>query len=314
MDAIFANLFPNGPAGPNPGRTPDGGPEKRGPRSAKPSFDGVLRAGALAGCSFAAGSGLLLAAHRKTSPVAIADDSVDRPMPSTMLPLGSLSVAAADAAAAASAAPTVTVTEPATGIEFPETLEGGPAAADRQLAGLGVRAKNLLGLAKVKVYAYGVYVDEPSLKRSLRSKYGPMTADALRGSRWLINDTICSDVGLTVRLVIHYKSLKMSQVRNAFTESLGGRMKELSGGVPQTELLQSFTKWFTDEVKLHKGTVIDISRKPGHVLETKIDGNYMGSTKSALVSRALFELYVGDKPFDQKAREGLVEKIIKVVH
>ncbi|CAI7827752.1 unnamed protein product, partial [Closterium sp. NIES-54] len=76
----------------------------------------------------------------------------------------------------------------------------------------------------------------------------------------------------------------------------------------------SFTKWFTNDIKLHRGTVIDITRRPGHVLETKIDGKYMGSTKSALISRALFELYVGDKPFDKKAREGLVEKLISVVH
>ncbi|GJP41200.1 hypothetical protein CLOM_g875 [Closterium sp. NIES-68] len=336
MDAIFARLFP-APKGPHPQGSGDGSPDRRGKdgrRGVKASNEGVLRAGLLAASSFAVGSGLLLAAHRHTSPLALAAESTDtQQQTTTMLPLGSLSVAVADAAAAP------TVREPSTGVEFPELLsdnaeegEGGKkgeeekgkkgkgkkgekvVTGDRTLAAVGVRNKNLLGIKNIKVYAYGVYVDGPALKSKLASKYGGTKEVALRGSRWLVEDAIAADVTMGVRLVIFYRHLKMGQVREAFNESLGGRMKELSGGVPQTELLHSFTKWFTNDIKLHRGTVIDITRRPGHVLETKIDGMYMGSTKSALISRALFELYVGDKPFDKKAREGLINKLISVVH
>ncbi|CAI5534755.1 unnamed protein product [Closterium sp. Naga37s-1] len=379
MDAIFARLFP-APKGPHPqGNGAPDGRGKDGRRGAKASNEGVLRTGLLAASAFAAGSGLLLAAHHHTSPLALAADPTDtQKQASTMLPLGSLAVAVADVAAAA----VETVREPGTGVEFPVVLsddagagegevkaakegkkgkkggkEGKAVPSDRTLAGVGVRNKNLLGLKNIKVYAYGVYVDEAALKKQLGSKYGGMKGEALKGSRWLVEDAITADVTMAVRLVIFYRHLKMGQVRDAFNDSLGGRMKELSGGVPQTELLHSFTKWFTNDIKLHRGTVIDITRRPGHVLETKsdhfpsfplmpsyplsfstyryqllsppnnssppnaparslppVDGKYMGSTKSALISRALFELYVGDKPFDKKAREGLVDKLISVVH
>ncbi|CAI5967430.1 unnamed protein product [Closterium sp. NIES-64] len=336
MDAIFARLFP-APKGPHPqGNGAPDGRGKDGRSGAKASNEGVLRTGLLAASAFAAGSGLLLAAHHRTSPLALAADPTDtQQQASTMLPLGSLAVAVADVAAEA----LLTVREPGTGVEFPVLLsdagegagegekaekegkkgkkggkEGKAVAGDRTLAGVGVRNKNLLGLKNIKVYAYGVYVDEAALKKQLSSKYGGMKGEALKGSRWLVEDAITADVTMAVRLVIFYRHLKMEQVRKAFNDSLGGRMKELSGGVPQTELLHSFTKWFTNDIKLHRGTVIDITRRPGHVLETKIDGKYMGSTKSALISRALFELYVGDKPFDKKAREGLVDKLISVVH
>ncbi|CAI5968245.1 unnamed protein product [Closterium sp. NIES-64] len=130
--------------------------------------------------AFAAGSGLLLAAHHRTSPLALAADPTDTQQQvraaSTMLPLGSLAVAVADVAAEA----LPTVREPGTGVEFPVLLsdagegagegekaekegkkgkkggkEGRSVAGDRTLAGVGVRNKNLLGLKNIKVYAYG---------------------------------------------------------------------------------------------------------------------------------------------------------------
>jgi len=45
-----------------------------------------------------------------------------------------------------------------------------------------------------------------------------------------------SEVGLTVRLVIVYGSLKIGSVRSAFEESVGSRIKKF-GGAENRELL-----------------------------------------------------------------------------
>ncbi|CAI5997213.1 unnamed protein product [Closterium sp. NIES-65] len=233
MDAIFARLFP-APKGPHPqGNGAPDGRGKDGRSGAKASNEGVLRTGLLAASAFAAGSGLLLAAHHRTSPLALAADPTDtQQQASTMLPLGSLAVAVADVAAEA----LPTVREPGTGVEFPVLLsdagegagegekaekegkkgkkggkEGKAVAGDRTLAGVGVRNKNLLGLKNIKVYAYGVYVDQAALKKQLSSKYGGMKGEALKGSRWLVEDAITADVTMAVRLVIFYRQAAFNE-------------------------------------------------------------------------------------------------------
>ena len=44
--------------------------------------------------------------------------------------------------------------------------------------------------------------------------------------------------------------------------------------------------------------------------ENAVDGKTVGSTKSALLSRALFDLYIGDSPFDAKAQESVRDALI----
>ena len=44
--------------------------------------------------------------------------------------------------------------------------------------------------------------------------------------------------------------------------------------------------------------------------EHSVDGKTIGSTKSALLSRALFDLYIGDNPFDTKAQESVRDALI----
>lgn len=193
--------------------------------------------------------------------------------------------------------PVEEVLEPKTGVVFPGTSVDG-----RELTGIGLRKKSILGLKSITVYAFGLYADPDSFRSTLSSKYEGVASEELSNKKELFDDVTESDVGLTVRLVIVYGKLKIGSIRSAFEESLGKGLKKFSGE-DNKELLGSFTRIFTDDLLLPKGTTIDISRLPGQVLQTRIDGQEIGTVQSPLLCQALFDLYIGDNAFDKPAKE-----------
>lgn len=198
-------------------------------------------------------------------------------------------------------------TEPSTGVCFPSSIAG-----TQQLAGTGLRKKSIIGLKNITVYAFGVYADEASLKDKLGGKYTQQFAGDLQENKSFYDDVVASDFDLTVRLVIVYGRLKIGSVRSAFEDSIGSRIKKFNGS-DDHPLLQSFTSAFKDDIKLPKGTIIDITRHHDHVLTTKIDGTEVGSVQSSLLCRSFMDLYMGEDPFDVKGREEIGSKLAAAV-
>lgn len=187
--------------------------------------------------------------------------------------------------------------EPNTGVSFPSSLD-----ETKHLAGVGVRRKSIFGLKNINVYAFGLYADERSLKEKLVDKYGKQSATELKENKDFYEDVIGNDLGLMVRLEIVYGKLSIGSVRSAFEDSIGSRLQKFSG-TENKELLQRFTSQFKDDYKLPRGTKIDISRLPGHILQTKIDDKEIGSIQSKLLCQSLFDLYIGEDPLDKLAKE-----------
>ncbi|KAA8543242.1 hypothetical protein F0562_021263 [Nyssa sinensis] len=160
------------------------------------------------------------------------------------------------------------------------------------------------GLKNIDVYAFGVYADDGDIKKILGEKYGKVSASELKGHKEFNEDLIENDINITVRLQIIYGRLSIRSVRSAFEESVGSRLRKF-GGSDNKELLQRFTSQFKDEYKIPRGSIIDLSRESGHVLRTTIDGKEVGSIQSKLLCRALLDLYIGDDPFDPKAKEDI---------
>ncbi|XP_002989837.2 fatty-acid-binding protein 1 [Selaginella moellendorffii] len=188
--------------------------------------------------------------------------------------------------------PPLTV-ESSTGAEFPAWIDSD--GAKLELGGTGLRKKSILGLKSIVVYAFGIYANAAKL-RELKLKDDKKAIS--------LAELPCMDAEMSVRLVIVYGKLKMGTVRSAFEESIGGRIKKFSGA-ENKQLLQSFTQLFKEDIKLPKGTAIDMVRLPGHVLSTRIDGQEVGSVKSELLCRCLFDLYIGDEPFDVAGKEAI---------
>ncbi|KAE9460603.1 hypothetical protein C3L33_07509, partial [Rhododendron williamsianum] len=153
-----------------------------------------------------------------------------------------------------------------------------------------------------------VYADTVDIKEVLGEKYGKASPAEL-DNKELIDDLKNSDVCMTVRLQIVYGKLSIRSVRSAFEESVGNRLQKFSGSESSDnkELLQSllnrFTSFFKDEYKIPRGSIIDLSRELGNVVRTTIDGKEVGSIQSKLLGRSILDLYIGDDPFDRKAKE-----------
>ncbi|XP_031488407.1 fatty-acid-binding protein 1 [Nymphaea colorata] len=199
------------------------------------------------------------------------------------------------------------VVDSRTGAEFPPVLDG-----SRKLLGIGLRRKNIIGIKNINVYAFGVYVDDSSIKQVLSEKYGSTQSSELEGKERLCTDVLENDLCVTVRLSIVYGRLSIRSVRNAFEESVGNRLRKFSGD-ENRELLQRFTSQFKDELKLSRGTIIDLSREKGHVLRTKVDGKEVGCIQSQLLCRSIFDLYIGEDPFDKQAKDDIQRSLASLL-
>ncbi|KAK9137305.1 hypothetical protein Sjap_007899 [Stephania japonica] len=189
------------------------------------------------------------------------------------------------------------VVESKTGASFPTLL-----GETRRLLGIGLRKKCVLGLKNIDVYAFGVYADEANIKNMFNEKYGKLSVSELKGNKQFYEDVIDNDISMTVRLQIVYGRLSIGSVRSAFEESIGSRLQKF-GGAHNKELLQRFTSMFKDEYKIPRGSVIELSREPKHVLRTTINGKEIGSIQSKLLCRSVLDLYIGEDPFDKRAKE-----------
>ncbi|RWW34819.1 hypothetical protein GW17_00000401 [Ensete ventricosum] len=58
-----------------------------------------------------------------------------------------------------------------------------------------------------------------------------------------------------------------------------------------------------DGTKLPPGSVIEIVRLPGQVLQTKVKDELVSEVESKLLCRAFFHMYLGDDPFDKEAKD-----------
>ncbi|KAB2075751.1 hypothetical protein ES319_A07G242700v1 [Gossypium barbadense] len=177
--------------------------------------------------------------------------------------------------------------EPKTGVSFPVKLDDG-----KQLNCVGLRKKSMLGFG-IKVYSYGK-------SNLLKSKIGKAPE---KPTKELYQMVIDSDVEIVVRLAIVYSSLTISMVRKNFGEGLGASIKKLNGGKKNDELDKKVMGQASDDIKLTSGSLIEISRLPGFVLETKVMGEVISKVESELLCRAYINMYLGDDPLDKDAKD-----------
>ncbi|KAJ0112041.1 hypothetical protein Patl1_02846 [Pistacia atlantica] len=184
--------------------------------------------------------------------------------------------------------------EPQTGLSFPVKLDDG-----KQLTCLGLRKRSMLGIG-IKIYGFGMYADNGKLKEVLKSKIGKAPE---KPTEEMYQVAIDSDVEMTVRLVIVFFKVNMGMVRKNFDEGLGASIKKLDRGKKNDELATKVMGQASDDMKLPSGSVIEISRLPGHILETKVKGELMSRVESELLCRAYINMYLGDDPLDKEAKE-----------
>ncbi|CAI5496280.1 unnamed protein product [Closterium sp. Naga37s-1] len=167
------------------------------------------------------------------------------------------------------------VVEPKTKHSFPVMLrqegQGGGL-----LAGVGIRDTVIARIKSIKIYAFGLYVSPASLggDEHLKAKYGAMPLDELRVSQEFYDDLLSRDIGMTVRLVLHYRGLNMKMVRNALNTSLSNRLTKLLGHADDPGF-HTLNEYLSQPHQVKRGTTIDFTWQPGGTLLTEIDGRCM---------------------------------------
>lgn len=169
------------------------------------------------------------------------------------------------------------VAEPKTGTKF--VVKDG----DTSLLGVGLRTKTI---AKVKVYAIGLYVADSALTGPLKGKAG--SADLYRE---LVNGDF--EKKAVLKFV---RDVSTSQIQDAFRESL-------QGAGNQTE------RWIAYFNEVRSGQEVVIVWAPGVGLETKVAGADKPVINDKAFASAVFAIWLGDKPIQEDIKRDLVARV-----
>lgn len=189
-----------------------------------------------------------------------------------------------------------TYTDPSTGVEFPMVLTAGDMA--QSLMGTGVRTRTFL---KVKVYAFGFYVEPAGAKTTLAAWSGKTSAQ-LQGDPGFYAKILEHGFAMTMRLVMT-RGVDGETMAEAFDEALRPRVidagtKGMAGGEAS---LDQFRGFFSDKVE--NGTEIVLSCTPAGHFATKLAGQDRPVIDSPALCWALFDVYLGAKPISSDGKK-----------
>jgi hypothetical protein len=157
------------------------------------------------------------------------------------------------------------------GVTFPDTTTVGDASV--KLNGMGVRVAYVF----VKVYVAGLYLATPT-------KDGNAAASADEPKRMLLQ---------FLREVSHTEMV--SAMKDGFA---------ITGSPALAPQVEQFSGFFTEPLK--EGTQVQIDYAPAQGTTVSIGGRAKGTIPGADFMRALFGIWVGDKPIDGDLKKGLL--------
>lgn len=193
-----------------------------------------------------------------------------------------------------------------TAVEFPFEICHRTTKDCPVLTGIGVRAKKLLGIKNINVYALGIYVDAHAAKRAL-SKYKGVQIEELKRDQSFYNEVIHSkSIDKTLRIVISFSHLSRRQFVSALEERLAPLLRK-----SDQVALDAFTKQF-DDVELKKGIEITFCDSAGR-LTTKIGGKQAGTISSPALCESLFDIYLGTNPVSPEAKTNFGANLASVI-
>ncbi|XP_058217679.1 fatty-acid-binding protein 2 isoform X1 [Rhododendron vialii] len=208
--------------------------------------------------------------------------------------------------------------EPRTGIKFPKLLDnilaGGKNAnkMSEVLVGTGSRTMKIIKIKSLKVYAFGFYVHPYDVCAKLGPKYASILAGEVNKCHDFYKDLLREDISMTVRLVVNCNGMKINTVRESFEKSLRARLLKTN---PDTNFncLATFGSLFAQDIPLHAGTTIDFRQTADGHLITEIGGNQIGAVHSKELCTAFFDMYIGDVPVSEQAKEEIGRNVANIV-
>ena len=184
------------------------------------------------------------------------------------------------------------ITEPVTGIGFSATLTAGNETLT--FVGCGDRKKAIIGPVAVNVYAVGLYVD----------------ADAAKGDAPAILRSGAQAAARALQQGEYTKALKIIMARSVASDNIGNALAEALEPKVKGPELAEFKAFFAGLDKLNKGDQIVFSQV-GSALKVQVP---TGTTEfaSPALSRAMFDIYLGDSPVSPNGKQAMAEGLIKL--
>lgn len=194
------------------------------------------------------------------------------------------------------------ISEPATGIQFPDSIIAPGSTSTQTLLGAGVREKKI-AIINVKVYALAFYAD-PTLKDSLPAKG--------EGDAALFKAIAGAPVEKTFVIVLA-RDVEGSQFWSALDEALAPRLKAMQAWEEGEKALASFGEVFKNRA-LKKNTGLFLTFKKEDTLQISITEDattlkppteVSATIVSSPLLQAFFDVYLGSTPVSASTKSSI---------
>ena len=196
-----------------------------------------------------------------------------------------------------------TVNEPRSGTPFPLSLTPPGGTTSHWIMGTAIRQRTIF---RVKIYAFGLYVDPESARASL-SRFAGVSASTLERDESFYRQLLDLDFAMTLRLVMT-RTVDGDDMAEAFDDALRPRIaRALTDTNDSGELaaLEKFRGYFgVDEVRT--GTEVVFSCGPAGRLATSVGGDERPAVDSRALCRALFDVYLGEDPISDDGKRSVI--------
>ena len=197
--------------------------------------------------------------------------------------------------------------EPSSGVIFP--MEVGVPGQDvrHYLAGMGIRTKTFL---KVKVYAFGLYVDRDAAETTLSEWKGKMWPDLQKDDTFYAM-LLAMEFPITLRLVMT-RNVGGDDMAEAFDGALRPRVQAVAAEMPGGEAaLDQFRTYFDVEEMTKESELIFTCG--GGTLSSSVKGEVMADIESPALCWALFDVYLGEDPISKDGKKNVVQNFPNIL-
>ena len=200
------------------------------------------------------------------------------------------------------AAQAPTVPEPSSGVPFPVALT--VADGSRQvLMGTGIRTRTIL---RVKVYAFGLYVDSANARSALAAFAGRSARD-LEESAEFYQTLLRQEFPMSLRLVMT-RNVSGEQMAEAFDGALRPRVRGAANMPGGEGALETFRTYFSVD-RLTEGTELLFTCTPDGTLHTLVGTERRPAIPSEALCWALFDVYLGEDPISGDGKKSLIANV-----
>ena len=196
-----------------------------------------------------------------------------------------------------------TFNEPHSGTPFPVSLIPPGDTTPHWIMGTGLRQRTIL---RVKIYAFGLYVDPEGARASL-SRFAGLPASTLERDESFYRHLLDLNFAMTLRLVMT-RTVNGADVAEAFDDALRPRMTRAvidTNNSGDLAVLERFREYLdVDEVRT--GTEIVFSCGPVGRLTTSVGGDERPPIDSRALCGALFDVYLGEDPISDDGKRSII--------